>query len=336
MGRTCSRKFAQRAAELPGLDSSGAPELALSVSGRGRHNGGAVSATRLGQLLLAVAVAVLGGLDLVWGDFSYIWQPVPPWLPWKEPLADASGVVLIACGLGMLVPRTARIAALLLTANMVAWLVLIKVPAVLASPGVAVEWESLGETLILIGGAWSLLVAVSGGPRGRRGGLDGAAGLRLARLVYALAMPMMGLSHFFYLKLTASMIPAWIPFHVGFAGLTGAAHIAAGLGLLCGVLPRLAATAEAVMISLFALLANGAMVLAQPRSHGMWAELLAAAAMAGAAWAVAGGLDGAPWGLRRPPGPPRPPLPPTPTPSWNGRHPLPDTRQPRRAVPQLR
>jgi uncharacterized membrane protein len=250
-----------------------------------------VSPTRLGQLLLAVSVAVLGALSLAWGDFSYVWQPVPQWLPWKEPLAYASGVVLIACGLGMLVPRTARAATLLLTANMAAWLLLIKLPAVLASPGVEVEWESLGESMMLVAGTWSLLVAVAGGPSGRRGRLDGAEGRRLARLTYALAMPMMGLSHFFYRELTASMIPAWIPFHVAWVCLTGAAHIATGLALLCGVLPRLAATAEAVMISLFAVVANGAMVIGQPRSHGMWAELFAAVAMAGAAWAVAGGLD---------------------------------------------
>lgn len=264
-----------------------------------------MSAMRLGRLLFALALAVLGALNLAWADFSYVWQPVPKWLPWREPLADASGVLLIAFGLGMLVPRAARLATLLLTANLGLWLLLIRLPVLVASPGVAVNWEALGETMMLVAGGWILLASVSGRESGWRGRFDGPQGVRLARLLYALALPMMGLSHFFYLQYTAAMIPGWIPFHVGFACLTGAAHIAAGLGLLFGVIPRLAATAEAVMISIFAVVANGAGVLGHPDSHFQWTDLLVAVALNGAAWAVAGSLDGAPWGLaashRQPP-----------------------------------
>jgi uncharacterized membrane protein len=259
-----------------------------------------VGATRLGQLLFAVAIAVLGAFNLAWSDFSYVWQPLPKWLPWRVPLADLSGVILVVLGIGMLLPRTARLATLLLTANMGIWLLLTKLPSVLAAPGIEVRWEQLGETTMLLAGGWCLLAALSRG-ESRRSWLDGSDGVRLARLVYAVALPMMGLSHFFYLKFTASMIPGWIPFHVAFACLTGAGHIAAGLGLLFGVLPRLAATAEAAMISIFVLFANSAAVIGQPGSHDQWAELFVAIAIAGAAWAIAGSLDGAPWGLRSSP-----------------------------------
>ena len=259
-----------------------------------------MSATRLGRLLFAVGLAVLGLLNLVWGEFSYVWQPVPKWVAWRGPLATASGVVLVALGLGMLWPRTARMAALLLTANMAAWLLLTEVPFLLAAPAIEVRWLACGETLMLLAGGWSLLAAAARGEQSRRGLLDGPRGARLARLVFALALPMVGLSHFVYLETTTSMVPAWLPCHVGFAYLTGAAHIAAGLGLLFGVLPRLAATAEAAMISLFTVAVNVPLAIGHPGDHFQVSDLFVAVALAGAAWAVAGSLAGAPWGLRSP------------------------------------
>jgi uncharacterized membrane protein len=257
-----------------------------------------VNATRLGKLLFALAFAALGALNLAWGLFTYVWQPVPKWLPWRQQLAYVSGVMVLGFALGMLVRSSDRVASLLMTVNVLLWTLLTRLPAVLADPGVPGHYEELGETMILLGGVWALWAAAAG--NGRRSRLESPEGVRVARYIFALALPMMGFSHFAYLKYTASMIPGWIPFHVGFVYLTGAAHIAAGLGLLFGVVPRLAATAEAAMITIFALFANTAGVLAQPGSQDQWIELLVAFAMAGAAWAVAGSLADAPWGLHAP------------------------------------
>jgi uncharacterized membrane protein len=126
-----------------------------------------------------------------------------------------------------------------------------------------------------------------------------ARGLRLALVLYAIALPMVGLSHFVYAKAAASAVPAWLPYHMGFAYLTGAGHIAAGLGILFGVLPRLAATAEAVMISIFMLLVSVPGIVASPATRLPWTEFFITATVAGAAWAIAGSLQGAAWGLAR-------------------------------------
>ncbi|HTQ81221.1 MAG TPA: DoxX family membrane protein, partial [Thermoanaerobaculia bacterium] len=224
--------------------------------------------------------------------------PVPKLGTWLVPLAYASGVLLIAVGLGMLLPRTARLATLVLTIHMAAWVVLTLLPSLFASPGVEVRWLALGEGLMLFAGGWILLAAVSPGDGGQFTGPGQVWQVRLARLLYAVALPMVGLSHFFYLKLTASMVPGWLPFHTGFAYLTGAAHIAAGLGLLFGILPRLAATAEAAMISLFIVSVNVPVVLGHPGDHFQLADLFVGVALSGAAWGVAGSLADASWGLR--------------------------------------
>ena len=57
-----------------------------------------------------------------------------------------------------------------------------------------------------------------------------------------------------YLGPTMDLIPSWLPGKILWAYLTGIGQIASGLGLLFGVLPRIAAWAEAIQISLYALL----------------------------------------------------------------------------------
>ena len=120
------------------------------------------------------------------------------------------------------------------------------------------------------------------------------ANVRLGQVLFALALPGIGLSHMFYLDQTAPLIPSWLPFHAPLAYFTGAAHIAAGIGILLGVLPRLAATLEAVMVSLFTLLVWVPTVVAAPASRFNCAEIFVSTAITGSAWAVAGSFR-LPW-----------------------------------------
>jgi len=119
--------------------------------------------------------------------------------------------------------------------------------------------------------------------------------VRLGQVVFALATLPIGLSHFFYLNMTAPLIPSWLPFHVALAYFTGAAWIAAGLAILSGVLARLAATLTAIMVSLFTVLVWIPMVTAAPADLGNLSEICVSAAITGAAWAVAGSFRGPLW-----------------------------------------
>lgn len=258
--------------------------------------GGTMSMTTLGRVLFALSFAALGGLGIVFHDFAFAWQLVPKTVAWHDALTTACGAILLAGGTALLVPRTARLAALVLAGVLLVFVLLARVPPVFAHPLVEGSWYGVGETLTFVAGAWTIFSTL---PARDGEAFAALASARLGQILFALALPALGLAHIVYLDQTAPLIPAWLPLHVPLAYFTGAAHIAAGMGILFGVLPRLAATLEAVMVGLFTLLIWVPTVAATPTSTYDWTELLVSAAITGAACAVAGSLGARPWGFAR-------------------------------------
>jgi hypothetical protein len=90
-----------------------------------------------------------------------------------------------------------------------------------------------------------------------------------------------------YVKETADLVPAWLPYRAGWAYLTGAGQIACGLGVLFRILPRVAAFTEATMIGVFTLLVWGPAVLASPKTRLPWTAFFISWVIGSAAWVVA-------------------------------------------------
>jgi uncharacterized membrane protein len=63
-----------------------------------------------------------------------------------------------------------------------------------------------------------------------------------------------GAAHLGYPALTASLVPAWLPWHLAWVYLTAATYIAAGIALVVGRCARLAAALSAAQMALFGLL----------------------------------------------------------------------------------
>src|SRR5580700_5961102 len=149
----------------------------------------------VGSRSFAATMVALGILGFVYGDFAMVWQEVPNWVPGRELLAYLCAAIMLLCGVGLMLPRTARLASGVLLLYLVLWLLLLRVPKVLAAPGVVVAWSGCGDTAIYVAAGWVLF-----------------GGIRGARLLYGLALIPCGLAHFAYAKETAEFIPeAWIP-----------------------------------------------------------------------------------------------------------------------------
>ena len=241
-----------------------------------------------GQAIFAATLVGLGLLGLHHGDFAPLWSPAPGPALLRQGLLYAGALVCLACGTGLLWPRTAALAARGLLAWSLLWLLLVKAPVILRRPAVEVAWQSAGETAVIVAAAWILYAGVAGSwDRKRLGPAADTTGLRLARGLYAAAMIAFGLSHWVYVKPTTALIPAVLPAHAPLAYATGAAYLAAGAAVLTGVLARPAAALSALQMGLFTLLVWVPLASAGHADAGTWSELALSWTLTAAGWVVA-------------------------------------------------
>lgn len=240
--------------------------------------------------LFAVGMIGLGILALTYGDFALVWQPVAAWVPGRTALAYASGVVMVLGGIGLLFESTAKWSVRVLFPYLILW-ALLKVPAVVVAPQIEGVWLGLGELTVLLAGGWTLFAVLADLKEGSLLAFaTGVRGVRIARILFAVSLIPIGLSHIMYVAATANFVPAWLPYRVGWAYLTGAGQIACGLGVLFSVFPRVAAATEATMLSLFALLVWLPAIVAAPKTRLPWTAFFITWAIMAAAWVVAGNL----------------------------------------------
>jgi uncharacterized membrane protein len=242
---------------------------------------------RLATAVFAIGIIGLGILALVYGDFALVWQPVAPWFPGRTALAYLSGILMLLCGAGLFFKPTFAWSVRILFPYLVLW-TLLKVPALFAAPKMEAVWLGIGELAVLLSGGWVLFATLS--EPGKQSGwrfFTGQTGIRTAQILFGLALLPIGLAHLVYAKETAALVPAWLLFQLGLTYFTGVTQIACGFGVLFNVLPGLAATIEAVLLSLFALLVWGPVVVVTPTTRMPWTAFLISWVIAGSAWIVA-------------------------------------------------
>ena len=203
--------------------------------------------------LFAIGLMGMGALTLVYGDFAMVWQPVAQWFPARTALAYLSGVFMAMCGVCLLFRRTTPWALRIVLPYLVIWQ-LLKLPALLAAPKMEAVYLGFGEIAVLLAGGWTLFARLAEMNGTSFGWASGDGAVRAARYYLAVWIIPIGISHMLYLQPSVDLVPPWLPGKAFWAYITGIGQIASGLGLLFGVLPRVAAWAEAVQISLYALL----------------------------------------------------------------------------------
>lgn len=244
--------------------------------------------TRISQppvVCFAIGVIGLGILGLAFGVFAEIGQTIPPF-PGRTGLAYAASVLLLLCGIGLLFARTTALSIRVLFSYVIIGF-LLQVPALVMTPTIEVVWEQAAELAFILSGTWVLFATRSGLPEGSRWAFAvGDSGLRIARITFGLACLPMGLSHFAYLDHTTDLVPAFLPFRARWAQATGLGHAAAGLGVLFSVVPRLAATMEAIMLGIFTTVVWIPRLIEKPTSPGFWGEFVVSWIIASSAWLV--------------------------------------------------
>ena len=242
--------------------------------------------------LFAIAVASLAILSLTYGDQAPMGQALPAWIPWREAWLNGSALLALAASAGLCLSRTALPSAWIIGAYLAVWAATC-VPAILAKPLSIGSWYGFCEAMTSLVGAWILYAMLRWQSRGSEMLIANERAVRAAQILFGLTCVFYGWSHFAYADYTAGMVPTWLPARLGFAYLTGLGHIAAGIGIIVAIVPRLVATLEATMMSLFGLLVWVPSFLAHPRPawatppQNQWSELVINLMLAAAAWVVA-------------------------------------------------
>jgi uncharacterized membrane protein YphA (DoxX/SURF4 family) len=247
----------------------------------------------------AVSAAIL---SVAYGDFAPMWHSTLAQIPGREIWVCACALAILAGCVALYIPRWAVAGVLLIEAYLLLWLVTGIAP-IIHKPLSFGSWYGFCEALTSIAGASIFYVMLRSSLMGTVTPASGRRLVRVAQVFFGLTCAFYGWSHFAYADYTASLVPAWLPARLGFAYLTGLGHIGAGIALTLGVLPRLAATLEAIMMSLFGILVWVPSFFAQPRPvwagtpQNQWTELLVNLLLAASAWIVADSLRSRPWRL---------------------------------------
>jgi len=248
-----------------------------------------------GHAVWAVTMIACGIRGLIQVDFAPLWDPVPEGVPARAALAYLCAIISLVCGTGLLLRRAAAPAARVLLAFFLLWLLLVRLPHFLVEPSVSTWWSG-SKAAVLAAAAWVLYVRLATDfDRQRFAFASGEQGLRIARVLYGLALIPFGIAHFRYVEATAPLVPGWLPGHEFWAYFTGATFIAAGVAVIVGACARLAATLSAWQFGLFLLLVWVPIMAAGNVIPRHRTEIIVTCAIAAAAWVVAESYRGMPW-----------------------------------------
>jgi uncharacterized membrane protein len=250
---------------------------------------------RGGRYLFALASVAAGIINIIWRGFEAGHQPIQAFgdhVPGRMVMAYVASAILVAGGLALLRPRTARAGAV---ATGVMYLIfgifwLPRFYTVFPILGLRADVYSglaagLCQQLILVAGA--VLLSAAARP-------DDAAWRRraagIARWTFGISALCFGLSHLANVQSVAALIPAWLPFGGPFwVVLTGVAFMLAGVAFLVRVQDRLAAYLLALMLLIFTVLVLAPGVWAEPGNQVAWGSTAYNIAAIGAVMVFAAG-----------------------------------------------
>jgi hypothetical protein len=234
-----------------------------------------------GRIVFGASAVLFGVIALMWYD-SDTWQTLRQ--IWSLPFGTIIGGCLmtaqIAGGIGMQYPRTARLASVVLGFVYLLFS-LACIPGIIAASTIYAQYGSFFEQFSLLCGAIALYAATEASAA--RAVLFG----RLARLGLGVCAISFTLSQILYLRVTADLVPKWIPPNqIFWAILTTIAFAVAAIAILINRQARLAIRLMTLMLALFGAMVWIPRLIARPEAHLNWSEFGLTFLITGAAWMV--------------------------------------------------
>jgi uncharacterized membrane protein len=228
--------------------------------------------SRLGRFLFALAMA---GFGIQYLAHAFMAGPVPgpPWIPDGPLWAFFTAVLLIVAAACIATGKRARWAAMLLALILLLRALSVYAPRLAAHPHDPGPWTSGFEILAMSGAALVLAGTAVG----------------LGRFLFASLLVVVGVQHFLYARFVATLVPAWIPWHLFWAYFVGVAFFAAAVSIVARKYLGLGAGLLGLMFFLWVILVHSPRVIVSLHDGKEWTSAFVALAMCGGAWVVVGG-----------------------------------------------
>ncbi len=243
---------------------------------------------KVGRIFFAVPMVVFGIQYITNGSYAGGLPPVPPWAPGGAVGAYLVGIVLIATGLSIAINKYARLSALVIGVFFlfcVLFLQFLHFSDVLHSGN---ERTRAFEPLALSAAAFVLAALLPVEGLAAIGTSANDKLILFGRLVFGFSMVIFGIQHFMYAQFLATLVMAWLPWHLFWIYLTGISMVAAGLAIGTAVQARPAGAMLGLMFLLWVLLLHLPRVLAHIHNRDELTSLFVALAFSGASFIFAG------------------------------------------------
>ena len=201
------------------------------------------------QTVFGIPWLVFGAQHFLFAGF--VANLVPAYFPARAFWAYLTGAAMLAAGISLIVNIKARLAAAMLAAMLLGFVLLIHIPKLIGGDTTAIAWTrflqdaAIASTAVLLAGALSKR-------SGETDFLDRIA--RLGRYLFALLLIVFGIQQFMNLDFLTAKVAPYLPVRIVWVYLTGAAMIVAGVCVLTNKIAGLAAFALGALMLILNLL----------------------------------------------------------------------------------
>ena len=234
------------------------------------------------RIVFGAAAVLFGVIALMWHDadtwqnLQHIWS-----LPFGTVIGGCLMAAQIAGGIGVVYPRTARLASVVLCVVYLCFS-LACVPDIVAATNI---YDRYGGSLFLFFSFFCGAIALYGATEA-----DAARAVvlsRLARFGLGVCAISFTLGQALLLRDTAHLVPKWIPpSQMFWAILTTIAFALAAIAILINRPARLAMRLMTLMLAVFGVLVWVPHLVTHPQSHFNWSECVLTFLVTGATWMV--------------------------------------------------
>ncbi len=224
-----------------------------------------------GRLFYAIPMGVFGVFHFV--NLNLISSMIPKWMPWHLFWAYFVGAALLAASLSIILEKYAWLAGLLLGCMFLLFVAMMDIHAIVVTHGNRFFLAVGLREIAFSGGAFAIAatqwIKKSEGKSSR-----GAEGLvNLCRFFVGVPAVVYGVEHFLHPTFAPAVplqkiTPTWIPFHLFWAYLMGAALIVCGVGIVLNFRARMAALYLGIVILLIVVVIYLPITIAMPSDIG--------------------------------------------------------------------